>query len=110
MAKTKALISFAVTVKLICVFVFVYAKKRFFHIAAQIIFLIFFLDRQALANPSDPDQTAPLGPGSTLFAIPSALFQWKDVGLNFSVITANILKLIQKHLAYIVNAKSGLFV
>ena len=30
-AKTKALISFAVTVKLICVFVFAYAKKRFFH-------------------------------------------------------------------------------
>ena len=29
--KTKALISFAVTVKLICVFVFAYAKKRFSH-------------------------------------------------------------------------------
>ena len=31
MAKTKALISFAVTAKLICVFVFVYAKIRFSH-------------------------------------------------------------------------------
>ena len=30
-AKTKALISFAVTAKLICVFVFVYAKSRFSH-------------------------------------------------------------------------------
>ena len=28
-AKTKALISFAVTAKLICVFVFAYAKSRF---------------------------------------------------------------------------------
>ena len=31
MAKTKALISFAVTAKLICVFVFAYAKNRFSH-------------------------------------------------------------------------------
>ena len=31
MAKTKALISFAVTAKLICVFVFAYAKFRFSH-------------------------------------------------------------------------------
>ena len=29
--KTKALISFAVTTKLICVFVFKYAKRRFSH-------------------------------------------------------------------------------
>ena len=34
-AKTKALISFAVTAKLICVFVFAYAKCRFSHDAAQ---------------------------------------------------------------------------
>ena len=33
-AKTKALISFAVTTKLICVFVFAYAKSRFSHDAA----------------------------------------------------------------------------
>ena len=37
MAKTKALISFAVTAKLICVFVFAYAKSRFSHDAAQFI-------------------------------------------------------------------------
>ena len=36
-AKTKALISFAVTAKLICVFVFAYAKIRFSHDAAQVV-------------------------------------------------------------------------
>ena len=36
-AKTKALISFAVTAKLICVFVFAYAKSRFSHDAAQCV-------------------------------------------------------------------------
>ena len=36
-AKTKALISFAVTVKLICVFVLAYAKIRFSHDAAHMI-------------------------------------------------------------------------
>ena len=35
-AKTKALISFAVTAKLICVFVFAYAKNRFSHNEARI--------------------------------------------------------------------------
>ena len=34
-AKTKALISFAVTAKLVCVFVFAYAKIRFSHDAAH---------------------------------------------------------------------------
>ena len=34
-AKTKAMISFAVTTKLICVFVFAYAKSRFSHDVAQ---------------------------------------------------------------------------
>ena len=33
--KTKALISFTVTTKLICVFVFAFAKIRFSHVAAQ---------------------------------------------------------------------------
>ena len=37
-AKTKALISFAVTANLICVFVFAYAKCLFSHDAAQIYF------------------------------------------------------------------------
>ena len=36
-AKTKALISFAVTAKLICVFVFAYAKTQFSHNEAQIV-------------------------------------------------------------------------
>ena len=36
-AKTKALISFAVTAKLICVFVFAYAKSWFSHDAAHIV-------------------------------------------------------------------------
>ena len=36
-AKTKALISFAVTAKLICVFVFAYAKSRFSHDEAQMV-------------------------------------------------------------------------
>ena len=35
--KTKALISFAVTAKLICVFVFAYADCWFFHVAAQLL-------------------------------------------------------------------------
>ena len=35
-AKTKALISFAVTAKLICVFVFAYAKCWFSHDAAHL--------------------------------------------------------------------------
>ena len=36
-AKTKALISFAVTANLICVFVFAYTKSRFSHKETQII-------------------------------------------------------------------------
>ena len=36
--KTKALISFAATAKLICVLVFAYAKSRFSHDEAQIVF------------------------------------------------------------------------
>ena len=40
-AKTKALISFAVTAKLICVLVFAYAKSRFSHDEAHIVKLGF---------------------------------------------------------------------
>ena len=39
-AKTKALISFAVTAKLICVFVFAYAKIRFSHDEVQLMGLL----------------------------------------------------------------------
>ena len=35
-AKTKALISFALTAELICVFVFAYAKSRFSHNEAHL--------------------------------------------------------------------------
>ena len=38
--KTKTLISFAVTAKLICVFVFAYAKSGFSHDAAHICVLV----------------------------------------------------------------------
>ena len=39
LAKTKTLISFAVTAKLICIFVFAYAKSRFSHDEAQLVFV-----------------------------------------------------------------------
>ena len=56
--KTKALISFAVTAKLICVFVFAYAKSRFSHDGAQ---MMPPKDADGTANSENPDQTAPLG-------------------------------------------------
>ena len=49
-AKTKALISFAVTAKLICAFVFAYAKIRFSHGAAH--FMLCF----SKCGYSDADQ------------------------------------------------------
>ena len=62
MAKTKALISFAVTAKLICVFVFAYAKSRFSHDEAQFILFIEKSAQKVLmignANSIDPDQTS----------------------------------------------------
>ena len=42
-AKTKALNSFAVTAKLICVFVFAYAKSRFSHDEAQMYLQIMIM-------------------------------------------------------------------
>ena len=58
-AKTKTLISFAVTAKLICVFVFAYAKIRFSHVAAHwpaasfgIVYFLWCL--LLLADFSDP--------------------------------------------------------
>ena len=47
-AKTKALISCAVTAQLICVFVFAYAKSLFSHNKAQIMIVIHLLDICAL--------------------------------------------------------------
>ena len=47
-AKTKALISFGVTAKLICVFVFAYAKSRFSHDVAHFInYFSIFADMSA---------------------------------------------------------------
>ena len=46
-AKTKALISFTVTAKLICVFVFAYAKSRFSHDAAHIVDIDIFVLHKA---------------------------------------------------------------
>ena len=43
MAKTKALINIAVTAKLICVFVFAYAKNRFSHDEAQMMYLNLYI-------------------------------------------------------------------
>ena len=40
-AKTKALISFAITAKLICVFVFAYAKCSFSYDAAHVFYYYF---------------------------------------------------------------------
>ena len=51
MAKTKALISFAVTAKLICVFVFAYAKSRFSQDAAHIRNV--FMPENALPTAKD---------------------------------------------------------
>ena len=48
MAKTKVLISFAVTAKLICVFVFAYANIRFSHVAAHIVHYLLLLPRNPL--------------------------------------------------------------
>ena len=39
-AKTKALIGFAITAKLICVLVFAYAESWFSHDAVQILYLV----------------------------------------------------------------------
>ena len=51
-----------------------------------------FSDRQVWANIVDPNQIAPLGSGSALFAIPSAYFNTivKPSGSSFRVITANV--------------------
>ena len=59
MAKTKALISFAVTAKLICVFVFAYLNCWFSHDAAQMP-QSNDLKRCTDKYSVDPYQTAPL--------------------------------------------------
>ena len=49
-AKTKAMISFAVTAKLICTFVFAYADCWFSDAATQIIFTSILLCKQHLLS------------------------------------------------------------
>ena len=51
-AKTKALISFAVTAKLICVFVFAYAKSRFSHDVAHMrkVFATWLMNIRVIQN------------------------------------------------------------
>ena len=53
-AKTKALISCAVTAQLICRFVFAYAKSRFSHDAAQIMVIL-----HSFAKPSSNNVLQP---------------------------------------------------
>ena len=48
MAKTKALISFVVTAKLICVFVFAYAKSQFSHDATQILCINIYEEAESI--------------------------------------------------------------
>ena len=57
-AKTKALISCAVTTQLICVFVFAFAKSRFSHNEAHIIIYINRHNRRADKNPYLGDRRA----------------------------------------------------
>ena len=61
-AKTKALISSAVTAQLICVFVFAFAKSQFSHNEAHIIIYINRHDRRADKNPYRHDGRADKDP------------------------------------------------
>ena len=55
-AEIKALISFAVTAKLICVFVFAYAKIQFSHDAAQITDEVIVNDIELLLHSKTSDK------------------------------------------------------
>ena len=55
-AKTKALISIAVTAKLICVFVFAYAKCWFSHDTAHIHVICFLLELDASKKQAEADK------------------------------------------------------
>ena len=57
-AKTKALISCAVTPQLICIFVFAFAKSQFSHNEAHIIIYIYRHDGRADKNPYRHDRRA----------------------------------------------------
>ena len=49
-AKIKALISFAVNAKLICVFVFAYAKSRLYLLSPRLCFFIVTVDSEMFAR------------------------------------------------------------
>ena len=77
-AKTKALISFAVTAKLICVFVFAYAKRRFSHYAAHFPCYFFYQVQCCHTNQKkspifcSPSNTrTPVGVRPNEYSIPS---------------------------------------
>ena len=76
--KTKALISFAVTAKLICVFVFTYADCWFSHDAAQI------------ENMANDNKTFSL---TFFFAEESLIFSQKGVGFHFQSLTIELYEL-----------------
>ena len=61
MAKTKALISFAVTAKLICVFVLAYAKSRFSYDAAHIFSFGPFVSQITFSLSFEINQTTVMG-------------------------------------------------
>ena len=79
MAKIKALISFAVTAKLICAFVFAYAKKWFTHERARIFSA---LVQERINNGSIIKSTRP----AKFNTVYSAFFkQFPVVGKNLGV-------------------------
>ena len=78
-AKTKALTSFAVTAKLICVFVFAYAKSRFSHDEAQILYTDIFVGKMCEALPM---QTS------------SHIFSTKSISVHVFVNTIVTLKIL----------------
>ena len=79
-AKTKALISFAVTAKLICIFVFAYEKSQFSHDAAH--FAFFFMKTMLWVL-----KESPRGPrGSNSNEHPQQKFLWRNVKNDLSVI------------------------
>ena len=68
-AKTKALIGFAVTAKLICVFVFAYAKSRFSHNETHVVVRIRFTTRSGIVT--DCDRGRPVKSIGTVSTLPS---------------------------------------
>ena len=79
--KTKALISFAVTAKLTCVFVFVYAKSRFSHDPIHIILLNFISFVLQEASLDSLAAGAPRQTGSMVAHHDDAVTRMKNIEL-----------------------------